>query len=86
MHMPCMPSFTQLSPAGQSDWLVQMTTPLQLLDVVHDVAVRVVQHTSPDEHVCVPHFGPPVAPLLLPLDPPLLPVLLPYPPLLELVP
>jgi hypothetical protein len=87
MQTPCMPSFTQLSPAGQSDWLVQMTSPLQLLDVVHDIDVRLVaQQTSPDEHVCIPHFGPPVPPLLVPLDPPLLLVLPPFPPLLELVP
>jgi hypothetical protein len=89
MQTPCMPSFAQVSPGGQSAWLVQMTRPLQLLDAVHDEDVRLVaQQTSPEEHVCVPHFGPPDPPLLLPLDPPLLPpvLLLPCPPLLELEP
>jgi hypothetical protein len=91
MQMPRMPSFAQVSPGGQSVWLAQMTRPLHALDAVHDADVRLVaQQTSPEEHVCIPHFGPPPLPpeppLLLPLGPPLLLVLLPCPPLLELVP
>ena len=73
MQTPCMPSFAQVSPGGQSVWLAQMTRPLHALDAVHDAAVRLVaQQTSPEEHVCVPHFEPPPLPpeppLLLPLD------------------
>jgi hypothetical protein len=69
MQTPCMPSFAQVSPGGQSVWLVQMTRPLHALDAVHDADVRLVaQQTSPEEHVRVPHFGPP--PLPLPDDQP----------------
>jgi hypothetical protein len=65
--MPCAPNFKQVSPDGQSVCVEQITTPLHALAPVHVAPDRLAQQTWPEAHVFVPHFGPPVPPLLLPL-------------------
>jgi hypothetical protein len=80
-----MPNFKQVSPDGQSAPVEQITTPLHALAPVHVAPLRLAQQTWPEAHVLVPHFGPPVPPLLLELPPkPLLLPLLPWPLLLPL--
>jgi hypothetical protein len=46
-----------------------MMRPLHEEDEVHEGFRLLAQQTSPEAHVCVPHLGPPVPPLLLPLEP-----------------